>query len=70
MVLSAIPHPLRILAEARRSTLLVVGFFGLCWGISAMSFGVGVAAVGMSLGVAIIAGLAAFAGTVIPFIVL
>ena len=70
IVFASVSNPFRILAATPPTTLLLVGLFGFTWGISAVSFGIGVSAVGMSLGFAIIAGLAAFTGTVIPFIFL
>jgi L-rhamnose-H+ transport protein len=70
IIFALIPHPLQIFVSTGFKPLATVAFFGICWGISAVTFGVGVSAVGMSLGFAIIAGLAAFAGTVVPLIFL
>ncbi|MGH9401581.1 MAG: L-rhamnose/proton symporter RhaT [Terriglobia bacterium] len=70
IVFASIQHPFRVYAATNTATLLTMGLFGILWGVSAVTFGLGVTAVGMSLGFAIIAGLAAFAGTVIPLILL
>lgn len=70
IVFALIPHPFRTFAASSAGTLLVVALFGIGWGASAVTFGLGIAAVGMSLGFAVIAGLGATVGTVIPLIVL
>lgn len=70
IVFASIQHPFRVFAATSVGTLLIMGLFGVLWGVSAVTFGLGVTAVGMSLGFAIIAGLAAFAGTVVPLIFL
>jgi L-rhamnose-H+ transport protein len=49
---------------------VVVGLFGLGWGLGALTFGLGIAMVGVGLGFTIILGLAASAGTLIPLAVL
>lgn len=70
IVLASIHNPFRVFAATSTGALVVVSLFGLGWGVSAVTFGLGVTSVGMSVGFAIIAGLAAFAGTVIPLIFL
>jgi len=68
LVLVGIPHAIHILASVRLATLLVVLLFGLGWGIGAVTFGLGVTAVGMSLGFAVILGLTAVVGTLVPML--
>ena len=68
LVLVGIPHAFHILASVRPTTLLIVLLFGLGWGVGAVTFGLGVAAVGMSLGFAVILGFTAVVGTLIPML--
>lgn len=68
LVLAGVPHAFQILASVHATTLLVVLLFGLGWGIGALTFGLGVTAVGMSLGFAVILGLTAVVGTLIPLL--
>lgn len=66
LVMAGIPHAFHILASVSPRTLLIVFLFGLGWGIGALTFGLGVTAVGMSLGFTVILGLTAVVGTLIP----
>jgi L-rhamnose-H+ transport protein len=66
LILITIPHLFGVFGSVSLGTLVVVSVFGMGWGIGAVTFGLGVAAVGLSLGFAVILGLAAFAGAVIP----
>jgi L-rhamnose-H+ transport protein len=68
LVLVGIPQAFHILASVRATTLLIVLLFGLGWGMGAVTFGLGVTAVGMSLGFAVILGLTAVVGTLIPML--
>lgn len=70
IVLSTIPQIFQIYSETSLGSLLGVIVFGVGWGIGALTFGLGVAAVGMALGFAVILGLAACAGTLIPLVFL
>jgi L-rhamnose-H+ transport protein len=69
-VLLTIPHPLNVLAATSLRSLLLVELFGVGWGIGSLTFGLGVARLGMALGFTIIIGLAATAGALIPMVVL
>jgi L-rhamnose-H+ transport protein len=69
LILATIPHIFQVFGSVGIGTLIVVSMFGVGWGIGAVTFGLGVAAVGLSLGFAVILGLAAFAGAVIPLFV-
>jgi L-rhamnose-H+ transport protein len=68
LVLVGIPHAFHILASVRSTTLLIVFLFGLGWGMGAATFSLGITAVGMSLGFAVILGLTAVVGTLIPML--
>jgi len=69
-VLFTIPHPVSVLATTSLHSLFLVELFGVGWGIGAVTFGLGVARLGMALGFTIIIGLAATAGALIPMIVM
>lgn len=68
LVLSTVRHPFDILRQAGLGTLLLVILFGVGWGIGAVTFGLGVAAIGLSLGFTVILGLAACVGTIFPLV--
>ena len=63
-----IPHLLAIYAGTSATALISVFIFGAAWGIGAVTFGLGVAALGMALGFAIILGVATVVGTLIPMV--
>jgi L-rhamnose-H+ transport protein len=65
-----IPHLRTVLVSTSMRSLLLVGLFGLGWGLGAVTFGLGVDKLGMALGFTVIIGLAASAGTLIPLAVL
>ncbi len=67
IVFLSVPHVGQVFALTDGGTLLLTGLLGMGWGLAAVSFGAGIDAVGLSLGFAIIYGLAAFIGAVIPF---
>jgi len=48
--------------------LLIPMAFGFLWGCGSLSFGIGVSMIGLSLGYAIIMGLASFLGSLIPLL--
>ncbi len=51
--------------------IVVVTFsFGLLWGLGAITFGIGISTVGLSLGFTIIMGLIAGVGSIVPFVML
>ncbi len=68
LVLTTIPHIFSIYVAVPGVTLVVVILFGVCWGAGAVTFGLGVAAVGMALGFPVILGLSACAGTLVPLL--
>jgi L-rhamnose-H+ transport protein len=65
-----IPHLGTVLVSTSMHSLLVVGLFGAAWGLGAVTFGLGVDKLGMALGLTVIIGLAASAGTLIPLAIL
>jgi len=69
-VVLTIPHPLGVLAATSLRSLILVELFGLGWSIGSLTFGLGVARLGMALGFTVIIGLAATAGALIPIIVM
>ena len=66
LVLLTIPQAFDIYASVGAGPLLSVAAFGVGWGLGAVTFGLGVAAVGLSLGFVVILGLAATVGTLVP----
>jgi L-rhamnose-H+ transport protein len=60
----------RIYAEAGGERIALVMAMGLLWGLGALTFGVGVDALGLSIGFAIILGVAATSGTLVPLLLL
>jgi L-rhamnose-H+ transport protein len=70
LVLCTVPEVLRVYGSVSLGLLVTVFGFGIGWGIGALTFGLGVASVGMALGFAIILGLAASVGTIIPLLML
>jgi L-rhamnose-H+ transport protein len=65
-----IPPLGQIFGEVSSSELLIPAVFGALWGIGAICFGLGMAAVGFALGYAIIMGIVLTAGAFIPMAVL
>src|SRR6185436_8821656 len=68
LVLVTVPQAFQIYASAPLSQILIVMLLGAGWGIGALTFGIGVASVGLALGFVIILGLAACAGTLVPLL--
>lgn len=65
-----VPHLTATFASTSSRSMVLVGLFGVGWGLGAVTFGVGVDRLGLALGFTIIIGLAASAGTLIPMVVL
>lgn len=70
LVIATVPHPAEIYASTSTTTLFVIAGFGLCWGIGATLTGVGLTLLGIGLGMAIILGLSASLGSLIPLVIL
>jgi L-rhamnose-H+ transport protein len=64
-----VPRLGEVYAGASPGTLAAIAVFGVAWGLGALTFGLGVDAVGLALGFAVILGIAASAGAVIPLLV-
>lgn len=70
MVRLTAPHAWAVLASARPSALAAASLFGLGWGIGNVLSGIGYTMLGVGLGLTIILGLTASAGSLIPLAVL
>jgi L-rhamnose-H+ transport protein len=70
LVLATVPRSAEVLSFASRGSLAKVALFGLGWGAGSVCFGLGIDAVGMGLGFAIILGLTASIGSLLPLAVL
>jgi L-rhamnose-H+ transport protein len=66
LALATIPRLFEIYAGAPASALGAALVFGAGWGVGAVTFGLGVEALGLALGFAVILGVAATCGAVIP----
>ncbi len=69
LAVATVPRLAEVYAGIGPGTLAVLLAFGIAWGLGALSFGLGVDAVGLALGFSVILGLAASAGAVIPLLV-
>jgi L-rhamnose-H+ transport protein len=69
LAFATVSHLGDVYAQTGAGTLAAIAGFGLAWGIGAVTFGLGVDAVGLALGFAVILGIAASAGAVIPLLV-
>jgi L-rhamnose-H+ transport protein len=65
-----VPHLTDVYRLTPISTLLTIGGFGFCWGIGATLTGLGLNMLGIGLGLAIILGLSASVGSLIPLLIL
>jgi len=70
LVIATVPHPTEIYASTSTTTLFGIAGFGVCWGIGATLTGVGLTLLGIGLGMAIILGLSASLGSLIPLVIL
>jgi L-rhamnose-H+ transport protein len=70
LIIATVPHPAEIYASTSTTTLFSIAGFGVCWGIGATLTGVGLTLLGIGLGMAIILGLCASLGSLIPLIIL
>ena len=62
------PEAFEVYHQAKASEILLMLLFGFGWGTGAITFGLGVAALGMALGFAVILGVAATVGTLVPLL--
>jgi L-rhamnose-H+ transport protein len=70
IALLTVPQLKEILKQTSTATLLGTILFGFGWGLGCLTFGLGVDYLGLSLGFAIILGLTAAIGTLVPLLVL
>ena len=68
LALATIPRLKEVYLGATPASLVAIVVYGSAWGVGAVTFGLGVDAVGLALGFAVILGIAAAAGTLIPLI--
>lgn len=68
LALTTIPNLFQIYSGASTNTLMAVGSFGAAWGAGALTFGLGVEALGLALGFAVILGTSAVFGAIVPLI--
>ena len=69
LAVATVPRLAEVYAGTSAGTVTAIAAFGVAWGIGALTFGLGVSAVGLALGFAVILGIAASAGAVIPLLV-
>jgi L-rhamnose-H+ transport protein len=69
LAFATVPHLLQVYSEVSPALLLWVALFGGGWGLGALTFGLGVEAVGLALAYAVILGVAAISGTLVPLVV-
>lgn len=67
---TTVPHLAQVYSGTSNSTLLKVALFGAAWGTGATLFGLGIARVGMALGFAVILGITASFGSLLPMVIL
>src|ERR1700733_11994698 len=68
--IATVPNVIDVCSGASPSTLIKVLVFGLLWGIGATLFGLGISRVGMALGFALILGITASFGSLLPLAIL
>lgn len=70
LTMATVPQTATVYSMTSAGTLFRIAGFGLCWGIGATLTGVGLTLLGIGLGMAIILGLSASLGSLIPLVVL
>ena len=68
--LSTVPHLGGVLQQSSVAVLVKVALFGFAWGIGGIMFGQGIARVGLALGFAVILGITATFGSLLPLVIL
>jgi L-rhamnose-H+ transport protein len=69
MALATVPHFGEVLHRARGTTIVEVALFGFGWGVGSTLFGLGISRVGMALTFAIVLGITASIGSLVPLVV-
>jgi L-rhamnose-H+ transport protein len=67
---ATVPNVISVYAGASPSTFIKVLVFGLLWGVGSTLFGLGISRVGMGLGFALILGITASFGSLLPLVIL
>jgi L-rhamnose-H+ transport protein len=68
IVHACVPDIAAVFAATPRATLVWMSIYATGWALAALSFGIGIDLIGLSLGFAIIFGLAAFVGALVPLL--
>jgi L-rhamnose-H+ transport protein len=67
---ATVPHLTAVYRLTPVATLVAIAAFGLCWGVGSLLTGLGLRMLGIGLGLAILLGLCASIGSLIPLLVL
>ena len=67
---ATVPHTAQVYSMTSTGALVRIAGFGLCWGVGSLLSGLGMTLLGIGLGMAIILGLSASVGSLIPLLVL
>ena len=70
LAITTLPHTRDVYSLTSAGGLLKIAGFGLCWGVGATLTGIGLTLLGIGLGMAIILGLSASLGSLIPLLIL
>jgi L-rhamnose-H+ transport protein len=70
LTVATVSQPGRVYALSSAKTLFSIAGFGACWGIGATLTGIGLSILGIGLGMAIILGLSASLGSLIPLVIM
>src|SRR5437868_3394855 len=70
LTVATVPHFVEVYSLTPMPVLVRIAGFGLCWGIGSALVGLGLNLVGIVLGMAIILGLSASLGSLIPLLIL
>ena len=70
VALATVPHLAVVFRQARGTTLAETALFGFGWGVGSTLFGLGIIRVGMALSFAIVLGITASLGSLLPLLVL
>lgn len=67
---ATVPHPWAVIGSVPVRTLITIAIFGFGWGVGSTLFGLGIARAGMALTFAIVLGITASLGSLLPLVVL
>lgn len=65
-----VPHLTEVYRRASTASIEYPAIFGFLWGIAQVTFGIGIDAVGMAVAIAVVSGLGALSGALVPLLVL